>query len=241
LSSLLLLPSGQVMAVGTGLGSNGYAAFALARYNANGSLDSSFGSGGIVTASPTGGDVVDGAALQSNGQIVVVGWGGQDLRNTSGSLFEVGVFNSNGSVDASFGSGGFVSQPVFSDGAAIIVDSGGGVVIQPDGKIVTAASGNGTNGFADFLLARYDPSTAQIGSFTASTSPATGSSVTLTASNITLADPNSTITQVAFYVQVNGSNTLLGYGTQSSPGVWTFSYTVKQSLRKSDTDSAGPA
>ena len=31
---------------------------------------------------------------------------------------------------------------------------------------------------------------------------------------------------MTFYVQVNGSNTLLGYGTQTSPGVWTFNYTV---------------
>jgi hypothetical protein len=53
-----------------------------------------------------------------------------------------------------------------------------------------------------------------------------GSSLTLTASNITDSNPNSTITQVAFYVQVNGTNTLLGYGTQTSPGVWTFTFTV---------------
>jgi hypothetical protein len=48
----------------------------------------------------------------------------------------------------------------------------------------------------------------------------------LTASNITLADPSSTITQVAFYAQVSGTNTLLGYGTQTSSGVWTFTYAV---------------
>ena len=27
-------------------------------------------------------------------------------------------------------------------------------------------------------------------------------------------------------MQINGSNTLLGYGTQSSPGVWTLTFTV---------------
>jgi hypothetical protein len=31
---------------------------------------------------------------------------------------------------------------------------------------------------------------------------------------------------VAFYVQQGSTNTLLGYGTQTSPGVWTFTFTV---------------
>ena len=52
-----------------------------------------------------------------------------------------------------------------------------------------------------------------------------GSGLTLTASNITEGNANSTITQVAFYVQINGSNTLLGYGTQTSTGVWTLAST----------------
>ena len=51
-------------------------------------------------------------------------------------------------------------------------------------------------------------------------------STTLTASNITDPDLGSIITQVAFYVVVNGTETLLGYGTQNSPGVWTFNFTV---------------
>ena len=50
--------------------------------------------------------------------------------------------------------------------------------------------------------------------------------MTLTATNISDEIPSATITQVAFYVQINGSNTLLGYGTQSSPGVWTLTLTV---------------
>ena len=181
-------------------------------------MDSTFGSGGIVTSDITGDDVAAGpvgSALQANGQIVVVGW---SIETTN--LFEFGVYNANGSPDTSFGSGGFVATSWF--GALPIGHSGGGVVIQPDGKIVIAA-----NDFGNFRLARYGPSAAQIGSFTASPNPVTaGNTVTLTASNITLADPNSTIIQTAFYVRFNGTNTLLGYGTQTSPGVWTFSFTI---------------
>jgi uncharacterized delta-60 repeat protein len=228
ISSLLVQPNGQIVAVGNESSNNGEnVVWALARYNVDGSLDSSFGSGGIVTSSPSGmgggGDMADGSALQANVQIVVVGW---NAPFGNGNL-ELGVYNPNGSLDTSFGSGGFVYQ---SGGLGAIDDYGSGVVIQPDGKIVAAGS-FGVSGSRDikrdFLLARYGPSAAQVGSFTASPNPVTsGSTTTLTASNITLADPGSTITQVAFYVQVNGSNTLLGYGTQTSPGVRTFAYTV---------------
>jgi uncharacterized delta-60 repeat protein len=231
--SLLVQPDGEIVAVGTTPAPSSYSniggntKWELARYTVNGSLDSTFGNGGTVTSSITGGDVAEGAALESNGQIVVVG----------GSFyagFELGVYNPNGSIDTSFGSGGFVSQPGFT-GYGGFEDYGSGVVIQPDGKIVTATSANagksgGSNYGATFMLARYDPPAAQIGSFTASPNPVTsGSSVTLTASNITLADPSSTITQVAFYLDSNndgsletGTDQLLGDATQSSPGVWTL-------------------
>ena len=67
----------------------------------------------------------------------------------------------------------------------------------------------------------------QIGAFAASANSVTdGASLTLAASNITDANPAATTTQVAFYVQINGTNTLLGYGTQTSAGVWTLKYTV---------------
>jgi uncharacterized delta-60 repeat protein len=220
LENLLVQPDGRIVAVGTTANSANKFIWTLGRYNVDGSLDSSFGSGGIVTSSITAGDDhAIGAALQSNGHIVVTGGGS--------GLLEVGVYNADGSPDASFGSGGFVTQAAGSSAA------GQGVVIQPDGKIVVAgfvAVGTDKYGHVldNFLLARFGPSAAQVGSFTATPNPvASGSSVTLTASNITLADPSSTITQVAFYyIDSSGTQQLLGYGTQSSAGTWTFSFTV---------------
>jgi hypothetical protein len=84
------------------------------------------------------------------------------------------------------------------------------------------------------MLARYGPSAAQIGSFTASPNPvAAGNNVTLTVSNITLADPGSTITQVAFYLDSNkdstlepGTDELLGYGTRNADGTWTLTFST---------------
>jgi hypothetical protein len=74
-------------------------------------------------------------------------------------------------------------------------------------------------------LADGDPA-PQIRSFTASPNPVTaGGSVTLTASNLTDTNPGATITQVAFsYIDNSGSQHLLGYAAQTSPGVWTLSF-----------------
>jgi hypothetical protein len=54
-----------------------------------------------------------------------------------------------------------------------------------------------------------------------------GSTATLIVSNITDGNPNGTVTQVAFYYfDSGGVKQLLGYGDQTSPGVWSFTFTV---------------
>jgi len=67
----------------------------------------------------------------------------------------------------------------------------------------------------------------QIGSFTASASTVTaGDGLTLTASNLTDANPNSSITQVLIYGPNSIGGTPFGYATQTSPGVWTFTFST---------------
>ncbi len=100
--------------------------------------------------------------------------------------------------------------------------------------MIAGASGVTDQGAPGTLtLARYLMASPQIGTFTASPNPVTsGGSTTLTASGITAPNPGSTIIQVAFYLDSNndsvldGSDTLVGYGTQTSPGVWTYRFTV---------------
>lgn len=54
-----------------------------------------------------------------------------------------------------------------------------------------------------------------------------GGSETLTVSNITDGNPANSITQVEFYyIDGTGTQQVLGYGTQTSPGVWTLTFTV---------------
>ncbi len=117
--------------------------FCLTRYNPDGSLDSNFGSGGIVTTDFAGN--VDGAydvAIQFGGKIVAVGFSNTD--------FAIVRYNPDGSLDTGFGSGGKVSTD-FAGG----IDTASGVVVQPDGKIVVA--GFSSNGAYDFAVARYNP------------------------------------------------------------------------------------
>jgi uncharacterized delta-60 repeat protein len=208
----------------------------FARYNANGSLDSTFGTGGEVVTQISGASV--SVALDANGRPVVAGFG---------AAAELARFNLDGTPDTSFGSGGLVTVPVGSG------SQGRGVAIYPStgadtadyGKIVVVGN-TGTGSNSHFLVARYLPSLPEIGSFTASASTVTaGSSLTLTASDITDGNPNSTVTQVTFYYFDSGGNKVtLGTGTQTSPGVWTFSFTVNlaagsYTLYAQATDSYG--
>lgn len=123
---------GKIVAVGYVQRNPTTTVLGIARYNADGTLDSSFGTGGKVTGDVLGigfGPVA--VALQSNGKIVV---GGASLDFFNGpSHFEVARFNADGSLDVSFGYQGRVVTPMsnFGDGA-------NAVAIQPDGKIVAA-------------------------------------------------------------------------------------------------------
>ena len=120
----------------------------LVRYHPDGSLDTSLGGTGIVVTSLGAG--IDGAydlALQNDGKIVLVG------RTHNGSNYDVAVvrYNSNGTMDTSFGGGdGIVTTAIGS-----VDDQGVAVAIQSDGKIVVSGkTWNGTD--YDIALLRYN-------------------------------------------------------------------------------------
>jgi uncharacterized delta-60 repeat protein len=125
--------------VAAGYASNATNAFvALARYNQDGSLDTSFGSGGKLTTSVLGiYDYAYDLIVQPDGKIVTVGYG----YNGSNSDIALVRYNSNGSLDASFGSGGKTVVSVLSSH-----DEAYAVALQADGKIVATGSAyNGTS------------------------------------------------------------------------------------------------
>jgi len=190
--------------------------------NPNGSFNTTFGSGGIAVLNqePITSFLAGDVTIQADGQIVVAGVYDNTNNSPVGNHFFVARFNSaDGSLDSSFGTGGVASV---SSGSSLLPAVS--LALEPDGRIVVAGTPLNSGGFALARFVAYGP---EVGSFTASpNSVAAGSDLTLTAGNISDEIPSATITQVAFYVQINGSNTHLGYGTQSSTGVWTLTFTV---------------
>ena len=72
--SVALLPNGKIVAAGQILFANTGFDFALTRYNRDGTLDASFGTGGIVTNDFPGFDFgASSVGVQPNGKIVVAG------------------------------------------------------------------------------------------------------------------------------------------------------------------------
>jgi len=119
---------------------------------AAGDLDSTFGIGGQVTTDlKRSTDLANAVAIQADGKLVVVG---QTYQNNdfSGEDFVVARYNSDGTLDRTFGSRGRVRTDF--PGLAAVPSS---VVIQPDGKIVVAGGAFPLFTFAgDFKIVRYN-------------------------------------------------------------------------------------
>ena len=121
--------------------------FALARYNADGSLDRTFSGDGKQTIDlGAGNDAASDVAIQADGKVVAVG--------PSGGDFALARLRPDGSLDATFSGDGEQGTDFGGD------DEGAAVALQADGRIVAAGTSirpdsGGYNG--DFALARYNP------------------------------------------------------------------------------------
>ena len=143
---LALQPDGRIVLAGYS-NTGGDDDFALARYNSDGTLDTSFGTGGKVVTDFGGMDDRGyGVAIQANGKIVVVG----DSRNGNDFDFVLARYNADGTLDAGFGSGGKVTTAIGGSD-----DRGRSVALQWDGKIVVAGMVNNGSDL-DFALLRYN-------------------------------------------------------------------------------------
>ena len=155
-SSVVVQPDGKILVAGgafptfTFLGD-----FALVRYNADGSLDTSFGNGGIVTTSfPGQGSYAFALALQPDGKIVAAGTDFVNFSSdqSSNTDFAIARYNTDGTPDPTFGVDGKVTTDFdgFNDDAFSIL-------VQTDGKLVAVGSALRLATFYDFAAARYLP------------------------------------------------------------------------------------
>ncbi|NIQ77219.1 MAG: DUF2341 domain-containing protein, partial [Anaerolineae bacterium] len=139
---------GKIVAVGAAQGVESVD-FAVVRYTSNGTLDTTFGNGGKVITDIAGyQDQANAVAIQDDGKIVVAGWARMDSVIMDYD-FVVVRYDTDGSLDPSFGTGGIVTTYFGIDDYS----QGNAVAIQDDGKIVVAGL---TVGFGrDFAVVRY--------------------------------------------------------------------------------------
>ncbi|MDQ3041333.1 MAG: FG-GAP-like repeat-containing protein [Acidobacteriota bacterium] len=135
-TDLIVQLDGKIVAAGNSFVSGSSFDFSLVRYNSDGSLDSTFGSGGkVITAISDSSDNLNSIALQSDGKIVA---GGNGRVVSSNADYALARYNADGSLDASFGANGKVITAISDENNDFLYD----VALQPDGKIVAAGSAN---------------------------------------------------------------------------------------------------
>ncbi|MEW6207716.1 MAG: hypothetical protein AB1631_05070 [Acidobacteriota bacterium] len=145
--AIAIQPDGRIVTAGS-VGAGASADFALARYNADGSLDASFGASGQVSTDFFGfEDVATAVLIQPDGRIVA---GGRARTGDVAGGFGLARYNPDGSLDASFGSAGRVTTN-FSAGEIATIRA---LAIQPDQRIVAAGSHLLVEN-ANMLAARY--------------------------------------------------------------------------------------
>src|SRR6266550_2468960 len=145
MNALVVQPDGKLVAAGWDASQS---AFGLARYNTSGSLDSTFGTGGTVST-PIGIDTYGASALvlQPDGKLVAAG-----TTTSDGSTYDFTVvrYNTNGSLDTTFGTGGEVTTPIGTGDNGVSA-----LVRQSDGKLVAAGYAS-VSGTYDLALVRYN-------------------------------------------------------------------------------------
>lgn len=140
---------GKIVALGGVLdAATQHSRVAMARYNPNGSLDPTFGGDGKVVTKLGGDTRIQAITIQADGKIVIVGVA---RVNGVGWVCALARYDSNGSLDPTFGVGG----RVFSDIG--ITDQGWvDVSVQADGTILTAGTIRPGSLSERFAVARYD-------------------------------------------------------------------------------------
>lgn len=138
-----VLPDGKILVVGSAFRAGGWD-IALVRYNADGSLDTTFAGGtGIAFSNYAGEDTGSALEVQNDGKILVAGANGTD--------FQLTRFNADGTLDTGFGTSGRIVTDFAGSS-----DVAQAITLQPDGKIVLAGWRFHSSTSNDFALVRYN-------------------------------------------------------------------------------------
>jgi uncharacterized delta-60 repeat protein len=157
--------NGQVVAIGS-TGAVPTESFAVARYNADGTLDNTFGSSGVATVHFAGTDDVPAAvAVLANGQILIAGTATTYVSGSpTTSQFAVAELNANGTLNTNFGNG--TGEVLFGFSSAATHDVLTAMVVSPAGVIYLGgrSDSRSTTG-NDFAIVALNPAGAPDSSF----------------------------------------------------------------------------
>lgn len=128
-NSMKIQNDGKIIVAGGMMDSQGYQQFLTIRYNSDGSLDLSFGAGGIVQSSVGTGFQWGWDLAIQNAKIIVGGV--RTVSTAQNSEFVLIRYNSDGSIDNTFGASGVVHAMPLG-----ISDYLRSISLQTDGKIL---------------------------------------------------------------------------------------------------------
>jgi uncharacterized delta-60 repeat protein len=145
ISQLVVAPDGKIIVLGT----INFGDIVLARYNSDGSLDTTFNGTGFIDTNIYNNSTGPAVTVQPDGKILLAS------TNASDDI-AVTRYNVDGTLDSGFGGGGQISSHV--DGFL----EANGIIVQPDGKILVRSNADTSN---DFALLRYTSNGAADSSF----------------------------------------------------------------------------
>jgi uncharacterized delta-60 repeat protein len=153
---------GKIVIAGDSVTADGSANIILARLNADGSIDESFGqaedgtpNGFVASSLGDGDDKAHALVLQSDGKIVVAG---DRVAEDGSSNMIVARYDATGVPDVSFGASGDDGTPEgfvnisLGDGNDVARD----VVLQADGKVIIVGDSVSADGSSNFIVARLN-------------------------------------------------------------------------------------
>ncbi|WP_306391229.1 hypothetical protein [Telluria beijingensis] len=190
--AVVALEDGKILVAGTTRSSNNDVDSALVRLNADGSLDASFGTGGVAIARLTGGhDLFSQMAVQEDGKIVVFGSMNGGLTTSTGAELMVARYHADGRLDTAFGNNGVVHIP--TQGIGTGVDPGAMEIV--DGQIIVFGNtlDDPGTGNVSTVLARIDADGRLDASFNANPVSSVGGSVTVDGVTPTVLDADAAI------------------------------------------------
>ncbi len=218
-TSAVLQPDGKIIGAGRA-GDGSTDDFLIVRYNANGSLDTTFDGDGILTTALNGFDFISTVILQPDSKIIAVG---SSAAPAGLNAVAVVRYNSDGTLDLGFGTDGKVITDVNPSGN----DSASGVDLMPDGDIVIAGLIEDFFSQRDFLILRYEADGTLDASYGSSGIVQTAASSQLGSSDDFARDvivqPDGKIVAAGFAV-VDGSRdfAIVRYGHSPVPAAITF-------------------